>query len=394
MARIDSIFKSETKKAEQHPKRITKWIHYTKLHDNKDQYCNAPDKEAIEALADLIEADGEVLQDLLVRKTDTDEYEIVAGHKRRQACRLLVEERGKEEFAFLPCYIKNESDVRSEFRLYSTNGYHEKTEYEKMHELERMKYLLENFPEEFPQVQTGRMVERLAKLLNMKKTTVGDYLTIAKNLGDKGMEKFKSGEIKKSAAVELSGMPEEEQDHLIDQGITTHTQIRQLKCERKQTEPERQKEIIDQMLDTEENPVDEKYNLSGMPQVREKQVLSVPDQKKNADTEKENLNLKNNEQRKEWLRNYKAWGVWYTDENIGCTYYKYDFASGARLIAETYYVPATRWYKAHEEYYLHLVGGPEPPKDKNGTAKWERHSVYMKQPDSETMLVEFLKYVQ
>ena len=93
MARIDSIFKSETKKAEQHPKRITKWIHYTKLHDNKDQYCNAPDKEAIEALADLIEADGEVLQDLLVRKTDTDEYEIVAGHKRRQACRLLVEER-------------------------------------------------------------------------------------------------------------------------------------------------------------------------------------------------------------------------------------------------------------------------------------------------------------
>lgn len=469
MARIDSIFKSDTKKAEQHPKRITKWIHYTKLHDNKDQYCNAPDKEAIEALADLIEADGEVLQDLLVRKIDTDEYEIVAGHKRRQACRLLVEERGKQEFAFLPCYIKNESDVRSEFRLYSTNGYHEKTEYEKMHELERMKYLLENYPEEFPQVQTGRMVERLAKLLNMKKTTVGEYLTIAKNLGDKGMEKFRSGEIKKSAAVELSGLPEEEQDHLIDQGITTHTQIKQLKCERKQTEPERQKEIIEQMIDTEENPIDEKYNLSDMPQAKEKyvkalanvlvqergallkscteeaaklqlkclvdnqsgqiirlsdgtevsagetiiefwrgkedlgvcsynrfatQVLGILDQKKNADIEKENLNLKNNEQRKEWLRNYKAWGVWYTDENIGCTYYKYDFANGACLIAETYQVPATRWYEAHEAYYLHLVGGPEPPRDRTGMGKWERHSVYTKDPDSETMLVEFLKYVQ
>lgn len=361
MARIDSIFKelSETKKAEQHPKRITKWIHYTKLHDNKDQYCDAPNKEAIEALADLIEADGEVLQDLLVRKTDTDEYEIVAGHKRRNACRLLVEERGKEKFAFLPCYIKNESDVRSEFRLYSTNGYHEKTEYEKMHELERMKYLLENYPEEFPQVQTGRMVERLAKLLNMKKTTVGEYLTIARNLGDKGMEKFRSGELKKSAAVELSGMPEEEQDQLIDQGITTHTQIRQLKCERKQTEPERQKEIVDQKIDT-----------------------------------RENLDLKNNEQRKEWLRNYKTWGIWYTDENIGCTYYKYDFANGACLIAETYHMPASRLYEAREVYYLHLVGGPEPPKDKYGIGKWERHEVYNRFQNNETELVEFLKHVQ
>ena len=42
----------------------------------------------------------------------------------------------------------------------------------KLHELERMKYLLENYPEEFPQVKTGRIVEKsLLKLLNMKRTT-------------------------------------------------------------------------------------------------------------------------------------------------------------------------------------------------------------------------------
>ena len=57
-------------------------------------------------------------------------------------------------------------------------------------------------------------------------------------------------------------------------------------------------------------------------------------------------------------------------------------------------MPATRWYEAHEAYYLHLVGGPEPPRDRTGMGKWERHSVYTKDPDSETMLVEFLKYVQ
>ena len=25
--------------------------------------------------------------------------------------------------------------------------------------------------------------------------------------------------------------------------------------------------------------------------------------------------MRNNDQRKEWLRNYKAWGLWYTDES-------------------------------------------------------------------------------
>lgn len=50
--------------------------------EKRKQYCDAKDKEEIEGLADLIEADGMVLQDLLVRKTNSDEYKIIAGHKR------------------------------------------------------------------------------------------------------------------------------------------------------------------------------------------------------------------------------------------------------------------------------------------------------------------------
>ena len=105
--------------------------------------------------------------------------------------------------------------------------------------------------------------------------------------------------------------------------------------------------------------------------------------------------FKNNDQRKEWLRNYQAWGLWYEDKNIGARYYKYDFDNGARLIAEEYTRPATDWYEEHDISYLHLVGGPEPPKDKSGCVpKWNRHEVYDKFPSNETELVEFLKYVQ
>ena len=108
--------------------------------------------------------------------------------------------------------------------------------------------------------------------------------------------------------------------------------------------------------------------------------------------------MKNNDQRKEWLRNYKVWGLWYEDKNIGVKYYKYDFENGARLIAEEY-EPDPRnqnsWWKSNltESHYMHLVGGPEP-EHKNNIPKWTYHTRYNKFPNSESELVEFLKELQ
>ena len=106
--------------------------------------------------------------------------------------------------------------------------------------------------------------------------------------------------------------------------------------------------------------------------------------------------MRNNDQRKEWLRNYKAWGLWYTDEHIGVRYYKYDFANGARLIAEEYDRDTvhSQWVSDNtESYYMHLIGGPEPER-KSGILKWAQHGRYNKFPNSESELVEFLKEVQ
>ncbi len=106
--------------------------------------------------------------------------------------------------------------------------------------------------------------------------------------------------------------------------------------------------------------------------------------------------MRNSDQRKEWLRNYKAWGLWYEDKNTGVRYYKYDFENGTRLVAEEFDPdPAmnTQWYTARETYYLHLVGGPEPDRA-DGVPKWTYHTRYNKYPNSETELVEFLKEVQ
>lgn len=105
--------------------------------------------------------------------------------------------------------------------------------------------------------------------------------------------------------------------------------------------------------------------------------------------------MKNNDRRKEWLRNYKSWGLWYEDKNVGIKYYKYDFANGARLIVEEFAPDPSeksQWYTPGEHHYMHLVGGPKPEcKNDRG---WSYHSRYNKYPNSETELVEFLKEIQ
>lgn len=231
MAKFGDVFKgTDVKKTDSRPRSETRWLHYTKLIDNTDQYRKSATEEDIAAFAELIKSAGKVLQDLLVRKSGTDTYEIIAGHHRRLACKYLVEVEGLKEFEFLPCKVENVDDVQAEFQLYATNGFMPKTDAEKLHEIERIKYLLDTYPDQFKQVKGGgRTVEKIARILNMGKTTVGDYVTISRNLGDKGREALEKGNINKSAALALSTLPEKVQEELLVSGRTTAKEIEQHK---------------------------------------------------------------------------------------------------------------------------------------------------------------------
>lgn len=97
--------------------------------------------------------------------------------------------------------------------------------------------------------------------------------------------------------------------------------------------------------------------------------------------------LENTDRRKEWLRNYKAWGLWYRDENIDVNYYKYDFQDGSRLIVAEH--PQRRDYRrkdARDEYFFHLL-----EKGKKGYGNTRYDEKYRNTPDGETYLAEFLK---
>lgn len=108
-----------------------------------------------------------------------------------------------------------------------------------------------------------------------------------------------------------------------------------------------------------------------------------------AETQQELPMLKNDAQRKQWLNDYKTWGLWYRDDNIDVNYYKFDFVDGSRLVVAEY--PKRIPYYGiveRDEHYYHLL-----EKNKKGYDKRYKGE-YHHQADSETYLVEFLKNLQ
>ena len=107
--------------------------HYTKLIPSEH---NDYSVDKIEELANIILLSGGVKQNLLARKRTPDEYELIAGHRRRLAVKYLVEQLGHEEFAMVPVHVEREGDILSEINLILTNsGARERSDYEKMQEV-------------------------------------------------------------------------------------------------------------------------------------------------------------------------------------------------------------------------------------------------------------------
>uniref|UniRef100_UPI004056C342 ParB/RepB/Spo0J family partition protein n=1 Tax=Agathobacter sp. TaxID=2021311 RepID=UPI004056C342 len=236
MAKLSGFTKEDSSrvKTAAPPLERIKLIHYSKLVTGRYQYRDRGKtteqlREEIMDMAVWIELAGGVLEPVLVRKTDVDRYEIIAGHTRTGGCRYLVEEQGKAEYAFVPCIVKPMSDEDAEANTSFSNARKPATQVEILHEIEIAKKRLEKHPN--PELK-GRFVERFAKKHNMAPSVVGDYINISRNLGEECKKAFENGEIKKSAAVALAALPEREQNELLHAGVTSHKAIKQYKSEK------------------------------------------------------------------------------------------------------------------------------------------------------------------
>ena len=99
--------------------------------------------------------------------------------------------------------------------------------------------------------------------------------------------------------------------------------------------------------------------------------------------------LKNAEERKEWLADYKSWGLWYRDENIDVNYYKFDFQDGSRLIACEYPLRECEWStEPRDEVFYHLL---LKNKERYEKGKGTYEEKFRHATSSETYIIEFLK---
>jgi len=180
---------------------------------DKTNFYHAEDKE-IKDLAESIELIG-LQQYPVIRPVEgTDEYEIIAGHKRRLAILRLLDE-GKVEYEMIPCKVETPDDIRNELILIFTNStQRERTDYEKMREIERVRELLTEYQKTHE--LTGRKQNIIAEILGTNKTKVGTLDNINNNLIEPFKEEFAAGKLSTSAANEIAGLEQDAQQALFE----------------------------------------------------------------------------------------------------------------------------------------------------------------------------------
>lgn len=190
-------------------------------------------------LKDSIEIFG-VKQNLLIEPIPgATNYKIIAGHRRREASRLLVEE-GKPKFEFVPCEIETDiTETEKEILLIMTNSTtREITAYEKTKQVTRLKELFREYKK--THALPGRIQELIAEAMNISKSQVDRMEKIEKDLSEDFKEEFKNNNITFSAASELARLSAEDQKAVYEKhketGVTSLNEVREQK--KKAAQPE------------------------------------------------------------------------------------------------------------------------------------------------------------
>lgn len=209
---ITQFMSDESKKGIKDNFKIEK-ISVRKMKPSKENFYSI-DEEEITRLARTIELVG-LQQNFVVKKIpNTDEYEVIAGHKRRLAILKLLEE-GKEEFEMQPCkVIYTDDDIKNELTLIFTNSTQRvRTDAEMMKEVEETEMLLKQLRE--TQKIEGRTDEIIAQLIGSSKSQVARLKKINNKLIEPLKSEYEAGNISTAAADKAASLPAQRQKEVL-----------------------------------------------------------------------------------------------------------------------------------------------------------------------------------
>lgn len=277
---INKFLNEESKKeikSDWKPIRIS--VHKLRPAAGKENFYHIDDKE-VEETARTIELVGIQQYPVVKPLEGTDEYEVIAGHKRRLAVLKLVEE-GKTDYEMIPCKVEAATDgIRNELILIFTNStQRSRTDYEKMQEIKRVKELLTEYQKN--NELTGRKQNIIAEILGTSKTKVGTLENIDRNLIEQFKEEFAAGRISTNTANEIAGLDKEAQIALFETyketGSLTAKDAKAVKIENEQVEG--QMDIIDfpdcLPEDLQEEAAEKKQEQQEQPKPKEQEEVKV-----------------------------------------------------------------------------------------------------------------------
>lgn len=209
------FFNAETKKdikSDWKPIRVS--VHKLRPAAGKENFYHMDDKEIVET-ARTIELVGLQQYPVVRAVGGTDEYEIIAGHKRRLAVLKLLSE-GKPEYEMIPCKVEAAEDsIKNRLILIFTNStQRERTDYEKMREIKEVKELLTEWKKN--NKLPDKMQNVIAEILGTNKTKIGTLENIDKNLIESFKAEFEQGNISTTAANEIAGLEQDAQQALYE----------------------------------------------------------------------------------------------------------------------------------------------------------------------------------
>lgn len=239
----------------------TKDINIKKLYSNDKNFYSVTDIEPLAQkilLVGLIE-NLEVVHD----PCDRGEYRITAGERRWRALKLLVEQ-GYTDFEMVTCQIQTPASADEEMlRLIIANDYRNKTVADILEEEKQLKDILQRMKQEGRTIKgykldSGRLRDVIAKMLQMPATKIAQIESINKHLIPEFAEELKKGRLTFSAAYMISGMNEETQAEMLEryqENGLTYKEVKEIKQEQEEKAAAEQIEgqmNIDQFVETEE----------------------------------------------------------------------------------------------------------------------------------------------
>lgn len=236
---MDALNRNSKAAAEDKPRARfrTKDISIRKMYSNDRNFYSM---NGIEKLAQEILTVG-LLENMTVMYAPCErgEYRIIAGERRWRALQLLLK-KGYEEFEIATCQIKSVAEEHEEMvNIIMANAYRDKTMADLLQEEQQLRKSLQYMKDNGLTLQgytldSGRLRDVVASIMQMSGTKIAQIDSINERLIPEFTEQLKEGRLTFSAAYEISGMDQEQQQDMLkksqESGGLTWKEVKEAKA--------------------------------------------------------------------------------------------------------------------------------------------------------------------